>query len=158
MKLTNIIKPLATLCLALLLTSALSGGKNGMAEASLWQKASKAMEDYDYDAAMRYSALILQDSKASEHDKTYATFYIGASKLFTGRGKESGKTLQEALAQARRIGNDSVVSLALNSLGIWQATVWSNLFVAQQYFLESLDYAHRCRFEAHVSVVSGNLA
>lgn len=158
MKLTNIIKPLATLCLALLLTSALSGGKSGMAEASLWQKASKAMEDYDYDAAMLYSALILQDSKASEHDKTYATFYIGASKLFTGRGKESGKTLQEALAQARRIGNDSVVSLALNSLGIWQATVWSNLFVAQQYFLESLDYAHRCRFEAQVGVVCGNLA
>lgn len=158
MKFTKILKPLACLCLALLLTSALNQGKKGATESSLWQKASKAMENYDYRAAMRYSAMILQNSKASEHDKAYATFYIGAGKIFTGQGKESGKTLQEALNLARRIGNDSVMSLALNSLGIWQATVWSNLFVAQQYFLESLDYAHRCRFEAQVGVVCGNLA
>lgn len=79
--------------------------------------------------------------------KAYALFYKGLSELFTGKGKQSIKYLNESENIAKEIDNDSIAALTLNAKGIYHAMYENNLFLAQSYFLRSLEATNKMEYQ-----------
>ncbi len=89
--------------------------------------------------------------------KAYALLYSGQADLFDGRGKAALPTLNQALELANAIDADSVRAAVMNNLGIYYATVETNPFLAQQFFLRAIRHAHTAGYETLRLRVTGNL-
>lgn len=133
-------------------------GKN-VSITDLSAKCEMARSLSQYDKLGEYSASLITMSQ-KEHDKrveTYAYFYNGLAKLFTGKGEESQKMHDKAEELAIETHNDTVMALVWNARGIYHAIMQNNNFIAQQYFMKSLDLAEKLRYEELCHRVKGNL-
>lgn len=115
-------------------------GKTSIEELRL--NCSAAMEKRDF-RAVRMMAnemydLTLQDSNSNAHGN--ACFYLGASELFVGDSEKGADLLRKALEISKINHNDSLTGKAYNCLGIYEAKVNANYYLAQQYFLRSLEF------------------
>lgn len=99
--------------------------------------------------------LTLAREANSKAEEGYAKFYLGVAEVFLGKTKEGENHLKEALRAGEDTKDDHLIGLALNSLGIFEANVNTNYYLAQHYFLRSLNYA---RTEASASSNLANLA
>jgi AraC-like DNA-binding protein len=121
---------------------------------------SKLCEKYDYKALSVSSARFLETAKNKNNKKyeAYAYFLNGVAKLFTGRANRCMSDLNKAREMAEEEGNDSLVSLALNSMGLYESSSNLNMYIAQRYYLKSLEYAKRCNFIRQEASIYGNLS
>ncbi|MBD5356909.1 MAG: AraC family transcriptional regulator [Bacteroides sp.] len=109
--------------------------------AELYDMCNEALQKRDYTKA-RKLALQLKEIGLPESEQNmigYVNFSLGSSEVFLGEGEAGKLHLNEALQIAKNIGNDTLRGLVLNCLGVYEASVNSNYYVAQHYLLESLD-------------------
>lgn len=126
----------------------------------LRQLCARQLNDFEYSKLHATSQRYLRVATAGEDKRSmgYANFYYGAALLYRGNMKASMPYLKKASALGKEIGNDSIMALSLNTLGIYEVSANMNIYVAQRYFLESLAHAKNARMEQFKSAVYGNLA
>lgn len=125
----------------------------------LLQQCDKARDKSQYGELARLSGRLLNYARLHNNKRceAYALFYKGLAELFMGKGSKAVVTLKKSQEIAEDIGNDSVKALVMNALGIYQATNKNNSFVAQQYFLKSLNFAEQAKYDVLKRRVMGNM-
>ncbi len=122
--------------------SALSTGVDRKVIEKLRLNCSSAMERRDFKTVRKIANemydLTLQDSNSSAHGN--ACFYLGASELFVADSEKGADLLRKALEISETNHNDSLTGKVYNCLGIYEAKVNANYYLAQQLFLRSLEY------------------
>lgn len=113
----------------------------------------------DYAALAQSSRALVSSARhdGNERGVAYGLFYQGLSDLFLGAGSQAEKTLNMALEKGRELNNDSIGALAMNALGIYQAQVANNSFLAQQMFFKALQLAERAPYEQLANRIYGNM-
>lgn len=126
---------------------------------SLKRECSQAIDRFDYNTLHTLSAQYSEvaASEGDERHMAYAHFYQGASCLYTNKLDTAISELQLSRNIASQIGNDSVMALSLNSIGIHEATSNNNLYLAQWYFTESLKHAKKSDYIKLEGTIYGNL-
>lgn len=126
----------------ILLTCLTSMGESSpITTEELHHMCSEAMKKRDFHKTLSLAKDLREHSIKSKDDLLLgnADFYLGASEVFLG-DPESGIThLNEARSIAEKYDNDTLLGKTLNCLGIYEASVNSNYYLAQHYLLQSLD-------------------
>lgn len=136
-----------------------AGADRQLSAAALWEDCERARSLCHYDTLLTLSTRLqsLASESGNERYAPYALFYQGLARLFTGQKDEAMRSLGEAFETAEEAGNDSVLALVTNAMGIYHAMTENNNFVAQQYFFRSLEYAEKSHYEQVKGRVYGNL-
>lgn len=123
------------------------------------QQCESLIDCFDYNSLDTMSLQYLNELTGSNDSRhlAYAHFYRGATCLYTGRMEMASAELSLSKDYAAQIDNDSIVALALNSIGIHEATANNNLYLAQWYFVESLKHAQRTGYSKLECTIYGNL-
>lgn len=108
-----------------------------------------AITNTDFSTAKALSDSILQKGKDLDDNRLIAYgMSLGANAaVLAGRGEEAPKKLHEANKISEKIHNDSIRALALNGLGVYEATVNANYYVAHRYFMNALEAANSSQYE-----------
>jgi AraC-like DNA-binding protein len=147
------------LCLSAFLLLFLSTIK-GIDVDALIHQCGKLGEELNYKELSACSMELLNAAKKSgdKRAESYANYYFGTSKLMIGQNKQSKAYLERANNIALTTDDDSLKALTYNTLGIYEATVTLNMYIAQQYFLKSLRIANKCGYIEMSASVYGNLS
>lgn len=113
-----------------------------LAEKSLRDKCEEALSRRDYTALGYYASALLKATETDTVgiDHAYGLFYKGISEVFSDNPSQGGTCLIEAKAIAEENGDDILIGKILNCLGIYEAKVNANYYIAQHYLLKSLEY------------------
>lgn len=106
------------------------------------EKCGSALDDFDYGRLKSLSSAMLIQSKTAK-DKGYegmACFYLGTAELFLGNANAARPLLERAQELGQRQGIDSILAYTFNVRGIYEASVNNNLYLAQYFFMKSLEY------------------
>lgn len=125
----------------------------------LLRKCDRARDKSQYDQLLNLANELLRIANENDDDRyrAYGLFYKGLTLMFIGKGKEAKEPLNQSEAISKEIGNDSVLALVYNAKGIYHAMYENNLFLAQNYFLRSLEATNRIDYEELKARVHGNL-
>ena len=88
----------------------------------------------------------------------YAYYCLGVMHLNTGKGALCKQEYDKALDISRRVKSDSLAAITMTGLGIYEASVNANLYVAQYYFQQALQACQRCNFQKQRDGLYINLA
>ncbi len=129
--------------------------------AELQQRCISSMTSFNYhqlgvDASLMLR--LLDESQQESRESGYANLYKGVAVMMGENATEARGYLDKALDTGWAVNNDSLVALTLNSLGIYEANVNSNLYLAQRYFIQSGEVADRCGFTLMKNGTRSNLA
>lgn len=126
---------------------------------TLLHRCATTINRFDYTTLYDQSRQYLAESSrvGDKRHEAYAHFYLGAACLFSNRLDSAINELQTAREMGQELSNDTIVTLALNSIGIHEATANNNLYLAQWYFTESLKYAKQCDYTKIEGSIYGNL-
>ncbi len=110
---------------------------------SLHHQCEVVLDDFDYSTLDTLSLRYMEGASrfGDKRHLAFAHFYRGATCLYTNRLDTAIAELQFCKDFANQINNDSIIALALNSIGIYEATANNNMYLAQWYFTESLKHA-----------------
>lgn len=116
-------------------------GESSVTAEELRQMCSEAMKKRDFPKTLSLAKDLRERSIKSKDERMLgnADFYLGSSELFLGDTESGIYHLNEARSIAEKYDNDTLLGRALNSLGIYEASVNSNYYLAQHYLLQSLD-------------------
>ena len=120
----------------------------------------ESMTAADYKCVNIFALRLLRQAE-TEGDRLhtgYGYFYLGASELFMGKMKQSIARLEKAAGIAREENSDSLMAYAYNNIAIYEISANLNAYIAQHYFLESLDYAKKAHMKGLQKSIYGNLA
>ncbi|MDE5876392.1 MAG: helix-turn-helix domain-containing protein [Muribaculaceae bacterium] len=90
--------------------------------------------------------------------QAYGNLFLGEAYLTNGDGKKSLQFFHESLSMAEDLKDDGLICTIYNCLGIYEATVKVNPYMAQYYFLKSQEIAKKNKDEGLQLVLSINLA
>ena len=126
---------------------------------TLMYRCATTINRFDYTTLYDLSRLYLAeaDHAGDKRHEAYAHFYLGAACLYSNRPDSAIAELQAAREMGQELSNDTIVTLALNSIGIHEATANNNLYLAQWYFTESLKHAKQCEYTKIEGSIYGNL-
>lgn len=126
---------------------------------TLMHQCAIAINRFDYTTLYEQSSHYLAeaDHAGDKRHEAYAHFYLGAACLYRNLPDSAINELQTAFAMGQELSNDTIVTLALNSIGIHEATANNNLYLAQWYFTESLKHAKQCDYTKIEGSIYGNL-
>ena len=126
----------------------------------LRQQCAIDMSRYDYnslgDPALKL--LRMAEKSGSKDDLAYGNLVYGIHNLFNGDPDKVERYLKKATELANETGNDSILAIGLNSLGVYEAMVHSNLYVAQRYFTRALHDAQKIKKYRLECSIYNNLA
>lgn len=107
----------------------------------LRQMCSDALKKRDFHKTRELATTLRERTLADKDDRTLgaADFFLGAAELFLGDSESGILYLNEARHIAEKYNNDTLLGKTLNCLGIYEANVNSNYYLAQHYLLQSLD-------------------
>lgn len=121
----------------------------------------------DY-AQLRRVASSLITAGEREHNNRilgYGYAYLGCAQtmlqMMIKEPTSAVENLNKAIEIGNKINNDTILSSAYNSLGIYEATITKNTSLAQRYFFKSLKSAHDgkyTRIEQSININLANLA
>ena len=143
-----------------LMCSVHAAGSGDVPPDVLRRQCAESYNNLDYTRA-KITAAKLLDVASRRGDRLnmgYANMYIGAADLFTGRLKQAMPRLDKAMDLGRETGDDTLMALACNVAGIYEISANLNAYTAQHYFLESLGYSKKARFDGLLGSIYGNLA
>lgn len=126
---------------------------------TLMHQCATSINRFDYTTLFDLSSLYLAeaDRAGDKRHAAYAHLYLGAACLYSNRPDSAIAELQTAREMGQELSNDTIVTLALNSIGIHEATANNNLYLAQWYFTESLKHAKQCEYTKIEGSIYGNL-
>lgn len=128
---------------------------------ALQKQAAVSLEQLNYAHLEELSRQLLAGAQrlGDERQEAYARLYLGMVELVNSQGgQQAADYFTEALRLGDKVGNDTLLSLALNSMAIYEASTNMNLYLAQRYFLNSLEHADRCGYMRHKGTVYANLS
>lgn len=88
----------------------------------------------------------------------YGYAYLGGAQLFNGDVAQTHEVLNRSIVIGEQTANDTLLSIAYNTLGIYEASVERNLHLAQRYFLKSRRHARDARYDRIEKSIGSNLA
>ena len=108
----------------------------------LREKCEEALSIRDYTYLGYYASSLLLDTETDKSGNDYACslFYKGISEVFSDNPKQGISCLMDAKSLAEKNCNDTLTGKILNCLGIYEAKVNANYYLAQHYLLKSLEY------------------
>ena len=108
----------------------------------LIEKCEEALSIRDYTSLGYYASSLLLDTETDKSGNDYACslFYKGISEVFSDNPKQGISCLMDAKSLAEKNCNDTLTGKILNCLGIYEAKVNANYYLAQHYLLKSLEY------------------
>ena len=117
------------------------------------------LDKFDYDGLTKQAAQYIEQANkhGDKRDQAYAYFYAGAAALFTNQVNQAHDYLDRTRKMGAELENDSLMALSLNSIGIYEATVNMNMYLAQWYFMESLKHAKRSDYIKLEGSIYGNM-
>lgn len=106
------------------------------------EKCGSALDDFDYGRLKSLSSAMLIQSKTAKDKgaEGMACFYLGTAELFLGNANAARPLLERAQELGQRQGIDSILAYTFNVRGIYEASVNNNLYLAQYFFMKSLEY------------------
>lgn len=106
------------------------------------EKCGSALDDFDYGRLKSLSSAMLIQSKTAKDkgSEGMACFYLGTAELFLGNANAARPLLERAQELGQRQGIDSILAYTFNVRGIYEASVNNNLYLAQYFFMKSLEY------------------
>ena len=112
------------------------------AEKSLRDKCEEALSRRDYTGLGHHASALLKVTEIDTVgiDHAYGLYYKGISEVFSDNPKQGISCLMDAKSIAEKNGNDTLTGKILNCLGIYEAKVNANYYLAQHYLLKSLEY------------------
>lgn len=133
--------------------------KQVVSNEALLKRCDIARDKSQHELLNRLSLQLYKQAQASDdlRCEAFALFYCGLSQLFLGQGEDGLSLLNKSEDLAKQIENDSIIALTLNAKAIYHAMYANNLFIAQRYFLRSLETANRINYEELRARVYGNL-
>lgn len=126
----------------------------------LIEECSKLSKQFNY-AEMEKPAQELLDLGKKTQDEIaeyHGNLYLGQSYLVGGDGQKSLPYLKHALSLAERHQDEPVIFAIYNSLGVYEAHVNVNPYLAQYYFLKSQELAKKSKNKRQEIVINNNLA
>lgn len=107
----------------------------------LRQMCSYSLKKRDFHKTRELASSLRERSIRDRNDRMLgnADFYLGSAELFLGDSEAGLYHLNEARDIAEKTNNDTLLGKALNCLGIYEANVNSNYYLAQHYLLQSLE-------------------
>lgn len=126
---------------------------------TLMHRCAATINRFDYTTLHSQADQYLSEARrvGDQRHEAFAHFYLGAACLFSNRPDSAINELQTAREMGQELSNDTILSLALNSIGIHEATANNNLYLAQWYFTESLKHAKQCEYTKIEGSIYGNL-
>ena len=115
---------------------------SSFAEKSLRDKCEEALSRRDYTGLGHHASALLKVTEIDTVgiDHAYGLYYKGISEVFSDNPGQGGTCLIEAKGIAEENGDDILIGKILNCLGIYEAKVNANYYLAQHYLLKSLEY------------------
>lgn len=106
------------------------------------EKCGSALDDFDYGRLKSLSSAMLIQSKTAKDkgSEGMACFYLGTAELFLGNANAARPLLERAQELGQKQGIDSILAYTFNVRGIYEASVNNNLYLAQYFFMKSLEY------------------
>ena len=133
------------------------GHKSGEA---LIQECKDLSDKFDYAGlyGMAQSVIAAGERERNERISGYGYVYLGGSQLMLKEASAAAENLRKAIEIGEKIENDTILSTAYNSLGIYEASVTRNLFLAQRYFYKSRQHAVDAKYSRIERSIGSNLA
>ena len=155
-KITSIIIHILAITLCASFANAASEGNTR----ELREKCLLECNRFNYQEVYHTAGKLLVKSKASGDmlNEGYARFFQGISSLFMGKSAEGLRGLKRALTIGEKLSNDSLLAYVNNSLAVYEVSANLNHYVAQRYFLKSLDHSKKAGLESLQCGIFGNLA
>lgn len=127
---------------------------------SLIKKCNDLTDRYDYANLLRAAQDLLAAGEREKNERilAYGHVNLGGAQLMAGDSKEARENLHAAISIGEKIGNDTLLSIAYNTLGIYEANVGRNLYLAQRYFYKSRHHAKEACYSRIERSIGSNLA
>lgn len=112
---------------------------------SLIIQCEKNMLITDYETA-KHNALLLSEiseTYSNKRGQAYSNAYLGALNVLDGNLEKAKDQLENARNYATDSGNDTILGLAFNGLGIYYIIAENNRFLGQRYFYRGLQHADK---------------
>ena len=100
----------------------------------------------------------LAEKMGDKDDLAHGNLAYAVHNLINGDSEKVEPYLKKATELATETGNDSILAAALNSMGVYEAMVHSNLYVAQRYFTRALHDAQKIKKYRLECSIYNNLA
>ena len=128
--------------------------------AVLYESCKSAADKFDYhrEFDLAQQLLTIAEEQNNLDFQTRALFFLGTSKLFTGKSETAINDLQQCLRLSEEIKNDSLTALAYNSLAIYEGMVNNNLNISQRYLLLAKEHAQKVNYEHLINSIYNNLS
>ena len=153
---------MASICIiaSSILTAGSVYSKNNLSGEALIHECKALSDKFDY-SGLRKVAIELIEAGNQEHNERiegYGYLYLSGAQLMLKEASLAIKNMQMALSIGEQLKNDTILSVAYNSLGIYEASVTRNLNLAQRYFFKSRKYAREARYSRIERSIGSNLA
>ena len=117
-------------------------------------------DKFDYSALYKSAERLIAEGKRCHDDRLlgYGYVYLGGAQLMVKEAAKAAENLHCAIEMGKKLGNDTILSTAYNSLGIYEASVTCNLYLAQRYFYKSRQCARDAKYQRIEKSIGSNLA
>lgn len=153
--------PMALVAIAVAISSlcliAASGKKSAQ---QLKDECAVMIDHFDYKNLSTRANELLEAARKEKNQllEGYAYSYLGGVKLFNSDSNGTYDMLNRSVEIGNKLNNDTLLSIAYNNLGIYEASIEGNLHLAQRYFLKSRHAAHNAGYERIARSIGSNLA
>lgn len=121
----------------------------------------RALSDkFDYAQLRNVSASLIAAGEREQNERIlgYGYVYLGGTQMMLKEAASAADNLRKAIEIGNKINNDTILSTAYNSLGIYEASVTRNLYLAQRYFFKSRQHARDGKYSRIERSIGSNLA
>lgn len=155
--------PLFTLILVLALYSAPdlhAQASDAKKIQELIKECSRLSKQFNYTEIEKPAQELLELGKKNNDEiaELHGNLYLGQVDLVRGDGQKALPFFKQALVLAERNNEEPVICALYNSLGVYEASVNVNPYLAQYYFLKSQDLAKKTNNKRQEIVLNVNLA
>lgn len=117
-------------------------------------------DKFDYPGLYKCAERLIAAGEREHNDRMlgYGYVYLGGAQLMVKEAARAAENLHRAIELGNKLGNDTILSAAYNSLGIYEASVTRNLYLAQRYFYKSRQSAREAKYHRIEKSIGSNLA
>ncbi len=153
--------PKALVAIAIVISSLCSIAASGRKSAyQLKEECTWLIDHFDHKNLPARANELLKAAKKEKNQllEGYAYSYLGGAQLFNGNSEGIFDMLNRSVEIANKLNNDTLLSIAYNTLGIYEATIEGNLHLAQRYFLKSRHSSQNAKYDRISRSIGSNLA
>ncbi|MBD5358722.1 MAG: helix-turn-helix domain-containing protein [Bacteroides sp.] len=113
------------------------------------ERCQSAITDTDYATALQLgdSLQLIGKNKNDDRLLAYGMGLSATAAILAGKGTNADTMLNNAYNLSETLHNDSLRAISINALGIYEAIINANYYVAHRYFLNALEAAETSGYE-----------